>query len=131
MCPACGTTQTCTVAGEAAWNQRAAAGSAVAPPAMISAGRGGGGAFLLADLGDLHALRGDFETAAVLHKEAPDLAQETGARDAQALARKGLAQGARRQGDYGRASDLYRSALGYYQEAGSAAEVEELLASGG
>jgi tetratricopeptide (TPR) repeat protein len=48
--------------------------------------------FLLADLGDLHALRGDFDTAAVLHKEALDLAQETGARDAQALAeRRGTA----------------------------------------
>ena len=83
--------------------------------------------FLLADLGDLHALRGDFETAAVLHKEALDLAQEAGARDAQALARKGLAQAARRQGDYDRASDLYRAALAYYQEAGSAGEIAESL----
>ena len=41
MCPACGTTQTCVVAGEAAWNQRASTGSsATAPPTMISAGRG-------------------------------------------------------------------------------------------
>ena len=39
--PACGTTQMCTVAGEATWNQRAAMGSPVtAPPAMISIGRG-------------------------------------------------------------------------------------------
>ena len=41
MCPACGTTQVCTVAGEAARNQLAATGSSgTAPAAMISAGRG-------------------------------------------------------------------------------------------
>ena len=33
MCPACGTTQTCTVAGEAARNQRAAADSSATVPA--------------------------------------------------------------------------------------------------
>ena len=41
MCPECGTTHTRTVAGEAAWNYRAATGSsATPPPAMISTGRG-------------------------------------------------------------------------------------------
>jgi hypothetical protein len=41
VCPAPGTIQTWTVAGEAAWNHRAAAGSsALAPPAMIIIGRG-------------------------------------------------------------------------------------------
>ena len=44
VCPACGTTRTWTATGEAAWNQRAATGSsALAPPAMISSGRGCGG----------------------------------------------------------------------------------------
>ena len=73
--------------------------------------------FLLADLGDLHVHLGDFETAAVLHKEALDLALDLGAGDAAALARSGLALAARRQGDYGRARDLYLPALSFYREA--------------
>jgi hypothetical protein len=41
VCPARGTTHSCTVVGDAAWNQRAAIGSSgLAAPAMISTGRG-------------------------------------------------------------------------------------------
>ena len=43
MCPACGTTHTCTVAGEAAWNQRAAIGSSGLAAAGDDQHRPGGG----------------------------------------------------------------------------------------
>ena len=72
--------------------------------------------FLLVDLGDLHVQLGDFETAAVLHKEALALALDLGALDAAALARGGLALAARRQGDYGRARELYLAALTFYRQ---------------
>ena len=71
--------------------------------------------FLLVDLGDLNVQLGDFEGAAVLHKEALGLALDLGAMDAAALARGGLALAARRQGDYGRARELYLAALSFYR----------------
>jgi tetratricopeptide (TPR) repeat protein len=71
---------------------------------------------------------GNFETAAVLHKKALDLAQDLGMRDAVALARSGLALAARRQGDYGRASELHRQALAFYREAARPAEMAYSLA---
>ena len=68
--------------------------------------------FLLADLGDLHALLEDFETAAVLHGQALDAVAELGAQDAMALARTGLARAARRQGRPDQAREPLGAAAG-------------------
>lgn len=78
--------------------------------------------FLLSDLGDLHALLEDFETAAVLHEQALDAAAELGAQDAMALARTGLARAARRQGRPDQAREPLQAALAYYRAAGFPAE---------
>jgi predicted ATPase/DNA-binding SARP family transcriptional activator len=85
--------------------------------------------FLLVDLGDLQVLLERFEAAAILHKQALDSARELGARDAAALAQTGLALAARRQGDHGRARELYQEALSFYREAAFAAETARALAS--
>jgi len=85
--------------------------------------------FLLADFGDLQVHLGDFETAAILHKEALDLAENLGAGDAAALARSGQALAARRQGHYGRARELHLQALSFYRGVARTAEMASSLAS--
>ena len=68
VCPACGTTHTCTVAGEAARNQRAATGSSATDPAAMSRQRVlvcGATGFIGRNLVESLSRRGDLEIHAV------------------------------------------------------------------